>query len=102
MGILERRIATYVLSDDQSGLRADTRRNRNRILHTAAQHFASHGIGAPRVRSPALAAAEQARSIAISSRTRGPACHRLQGKQVDARFFGRLFPASLILRAPLF
>jgi hypothetical protein len=48
------------------------------------------------------AAVKQARSIAISSRARDLACRRLQGKQVDARFSGQLFPASLILRAPLF
>lgn len=30
---------------DRSPLRADARRNRNRILDTAASHFASHGIG---------------------------------------------------------
>jgi AcrR family transcriptional regulator len=39
-------MATDVLSDDQSGLRADARRNRDRILKTAMRHFASHGIGA--------------------------------------------------------
>ncbi len=39
-------MATHVLSDDQSGLRADARRNRDRILKAAMQHFASHGIGA--------------------------------------------------------
>lgn len=33
-------------SDDRSGLRADARRNRDRILRIAAKHFASHGIGA--------------------------------------------------------
>ena len=39
-------MATDVLSDDPSGLRADARRNRDRILKTAMRHFASHGIGA--------------------------------------------------------
>jgi hypothetical protein len=34
-------MSTDVLSDDQSGLRADTRRHRDRVLQTA-----SHGIGA--------------------------------------------------------
>lgn len=39
-------MATDILSDAQSGLRADARRNRDRILKTATQHFASYGIGA--------------------------------------------------------
>ncbi|MDQ0391354.1 TetR/AcrR family transcriptional regulator [Labrys monachus] len=33
-------------NDDRSGLRADARRNRDRILRTAVHHFTSHGIGA--------------------------------------------------------
>lgn len=35
-----------VLSDDRSSLRADARRNRDRVLHIAMKHFALHGIGA--------------------------------------------------------
>jgi len=39
-------MALDALSDDRSGLRSDARRNRDRILDIAMQHFASHGIGA--------------------------------------------------------
>ena len=39
-------MATDVLSEDRSNLRADARRNRDRILNIAVEHFASHGIGA--------------------------------------------------------
>ena len=35
-----------VVNDRESGLRADARRNRDSILKTAVQHFASHGVGA--------------------------------------------------------
>ena len=37
---------TNVAAIDRPGLRADARRNRDRILHVAMQHFASRGIGA--------------------------------------------------------
>jgi hypothetical protein len=40
MGTLERRMATGVRSDDQPDLRADTRRNRDRILQTGVQRIA--------------------------------------------------------------
>lgn len=39
-------MATDNLSDAQPSLRADARRNRDRILKAAMQHFTSHGIGA--------------------------------------------------------
>ncbi|HEY9216017.1 MAG TPA: helix-turn-helix domain-containing protein [Ancylobacter sp.] len=39
-------MATEVLSSDRPELRADARRNRDRILHTATRHFSSHGITA--------------------------------------------------------
>jgi AcrR family transcriptional regulator len=32
--------------EEEQGLRADARRNRNRILETAMHHFTSHGVGA--------------------------------------------------------
>ncbi|MDE1994329.1 MAG: helix-turn-helix transcriptional regulator [Rhizobiaceae bacterium] len=35
-----------ILNEERSNLRADARRNRDRILQIAIQHFASHGIGA--------------------------------------------------------
>jgi AcrR family transcriptional regulator len=35
-----------VVSEERSGLRADARRNRDRVLQTAMRHFALHGIGA--------------------------------------------------------
>jgi AcrR family transcriptional regulator len=35
-----------IVSGDRPGLRSDARRNRDRILDIAMQHFASHGIGA--------------------------------------------------------
>jgi AcrR family transcriptional regulator len=35
-----------VVSRERSGLRADARRNRDRVLHTAIRHFARHGVGA--------------------------------------------------------
>lgn len=37
---------TDVVKSEGSGLRADARRNRDRILNTAVHHFAAHGIGA--------------------------------------------------------
>jgi AcrR family transcriptional regulator len=35
-----------VLNEERSGLRADARRNRDRVLQTAMRHFALHGTGA--------------------------------------------------------
>ncbi len=37
---------TDVVSEERSGLRADARRNRNRVLQTAMRHFELHGISA--------------------------------------------------------
>ena len=37
-------MTTDVVSGEQSRLRADARRNRDRILRTAIRHFSSHGI----------------------------------------------------------
>lgn len=37
---------TDVVSEERSGLRADARRNRDRVLQTAIRHFALYGIGA--------------------------------------------------------
>jgi len=39
-------MATDIVIDRGTGLRADARRNRDRILRTAMRHFASRGIGA--------------------------------------------------------
>jgi AcrR family transcriptional regulator len=80
MGTLERRMATGVRSDNQPDLRADTRRNRDRILPTGVQ---------------CISLARPSRKIAKIAGIRGGTLYRrfqsreallaaaLQGKQVE-------------------